>query len=85
MLQQMQFMMESFRSRRTISQTRSSMQPPGATLHSLQHSLLGLACAMLAHPPVLVPCRPTHVQISDIVSYATYQASATNIARVLKK
>lgn len=30
-------------------------------------------------------CRPANVQIADIVSYATYQASGTNIARVLAK
>ena len=30
-------------------------------------------------------CRPPNVQIADIVSYATYQASGTNIARVLAK
>ena len=28
-------------------------------------------------------CRPSHVQIGEIVSFATYQASPTNIARVL--
>ena len=28
-------------------------------------------------------CRPANVQIADIISYATYQASGTNIARVL--
>ena len=32
---------------------------------------------------ILCLCRPANVQIADIVSYATYQASGTNIARVL--
>ncbi|BDA44987.1 NADP-dependent 3-hydroxy acid dehydrogenase YdfG [Coccomyxa sp. Obi] len=50
---------------------------------SVYAGIVPLTAADIADQIVYAATRPSHVQIGEIVSYATYQASPTNIARVL--
>ncbi|CAL8469261.1 g8802 [Coccomyxa elongata] len=50
---------------------------------SVYAGIVPLTADDIADQIVYAATRPSHVQVGEIVSYATYQASPTNIARVL--
>ncbi|KAK9908003.1 hypothetical protein WJX75_001335 [Coccomyxa subellipsoidea] len=51
--------------------------------HSVYAGIIPLTADDIADQIVYAATRPSHVQVGEIISYATYQASPTNMARVL--